>query len=223
MLKRFAPLVPLTLTFLLTACATNSGTHSASLAQDSAQTSKTPDVLFQEAVLAAEQQREAEEAQVQLDEQEDEGADEVEAVSATSLSFLKGKTYQLPGLGAILDRGLGLIGTPYRAGGSSKKTGFDCSGFVSFLFREEAGIRLPRSAREMATLPVPKVARHNLQPGDLIFFASRGRVNHTGIYIGDDNFIHSSSSRSGGVRVDKLSSNYWNTRYLSAKRVLDKN
>lgn len=65
------------------------------------------------------------------------------------------------------------------------------------------------------------MARHDLQPGDLIFFANRGRVDHAGIYIGDGEFIHSASKRSGGVRVDKLSSRYWNSRYLMAKRVLD--
>ena len=92
---------------------------------------------------------------------------------------------------------------------------------MSFLFREKAGITLPRSAREMASLPSPKISRHDLQPGDLVFFASRGRINHTGIYLGGDRFIHSSSSRSGGVRVDKLSSDYWNARYLTAKRVVD--
>ena len=72
-------------------------------------------------------------------------------------------------------------------------------------------------------MPVPKVARHKLQPGDLVFFATegRGRVNHAGIYIGDGEFIHSSSTRSGGVRVDKLASDYWNSRYLLAKRVVE--
>lgn len=218
MLKCFAPLVPITLTLLLTACATIApDTPSASLAQDSVQIAQTPDSLFKEAVRAAElQQQQDEEAQA-LDEHEA----NAEVEPATSITFLKGKLYQLPSLGALFEQGFKLIGTPYRAGGSSAKTGFDCSGFVSFLFREKAGITLPRSAREMASLPSPKISRHDLQPGDLVFFASRGRINHTGIYLGGDRFIHSSSSRSGGVRVDKLSSGYWNARYLTAKRVVD--
>lgn len=132
--------------------------------------------------------------------------------------------YELPRMaGGVLERGFELLGTPYRVGGATL-AGFDCSGFVSFLFREEAGIKLPRSTREMIELDVPKVARHELQPGDILFFndRGRGRVSHTGIYIGDDQFIHSSSHKSGGVRVDSLEDRYWNASYLQAKRVLGK-
>lgn len=132
--------------------------------------------------------------------------------------------YEFPKMmvSTILDRGFDLVGTPYRAGGNSEKTGFDCSGFVGFLFREEAGIDLPRSTREMIELDAPTVARRDLQPGDVLFFNNqgRGRVSHTGIYIGNDQFIHSSSRRSGGVRVDSLEDRYWNNSYMQAKRVL---
>jgi hypothetical protein len=133
------------------------------------------------------------------------------------------KPYQLPVLAdSILDRGFELVGTRYRAGGTSTKTGFDCSGFVGYLFREEAGIKLPRSTREMINLDAPLVARDKLVPGDIVFFNNRGRgrVSHAGIYIGDDQFIHSSSSRSGGVRVDSLDDRYWRTSFMEAKRVL---
>jgi cell wall-associated NlpC family hydrolase len=132
--------------------------------------------------------------------------------------------YQIPQLaGTVLERGFELLGTPYRYGGSTLN-GFDCSGFVSFLFREEAGIDLPRSTREMIQLDAPKVARHELQPGDILFFNDRGRgqVSHTGIYIGEDQFIHSSSRKSGGVRVDSLDDRYWGASYIQAKRVLAK-
>ena len=135
------------------------------------------------------------------------------------------KPYQLPVLAdSILDRGMELVGTRYRAGGTSTKTGFDCSGFVGYLFREEAGIKLPRSTREMINLDAPLVARSELEPGDIVFFNNRGRgrVSHAGIYIGDDQFIHSSSSRSGGVRVDSMDDRYWSTSYMEAKRVLAK-
>lgn len=131
--------------------------------------------------------------------------------------------YRLPQLAdSILQRGLTLLGTPYRFGGSSEGTGFDCSGFVGFVFRKEAGIELPRSTREMINLDAPQVERHELEPGDLVFFNNRGRgrVSHAGIYIGDDQFIHSSSSRSGGVRVDSLDDKYWRASYMEAKRVL---
>ncbi len=192
MLKRFAPLVPITLALLLTACAS---TAPQPQPYESAHSSLSFD-LDSETVAKAEE-------------------------SAAEQQLLDDQPYELPALSAILERGFELIGTPYRFGGSSTRTGFDCSGFIGYLFREEAGIKLPRSTREMINLDAPRVARHDLQPGDLIFFADRGRVNHAGIYIGDGEFLHSSSSRSGGVRVDKLASRYWNSRYLMAKRVLD--
>ena len=131
--------------------------------------------------------------------------------------------YQLPALAdSILDRGFELVGTRYRPGGTSTKTGFDCSGFIGYLFREEAGMNLPRSTREMINVDAPKVARNKLKPGDLLFFSTngRGRVSHAGIYLGDDRFIYSSSSRSGGVRVDSLDDRYWRASYMEAKRVL---
>lgn len=133
------------------------------------------------------------------------------------------ESYELPALAdSVLERGFTLVGTPYRYGGSSRKTGFDCSGFVSFLFRKEAGIELPRSTREMINLDAPKIKRSELEPGDVVFFNNRGRgqVSHAGIYIGGDRFIHSSSSRSGGVRVDSLDDKYWRSSFMQAKRVL---
>ncbi len=131
--------------------------------------------------------------------------------------------YQLPALSdSLLDRGKTLLGTPYRYGGVSRKTGFDCSGFVSYVYKEELGIKLPRTTGELLKMDAPVIARSDLEPGDLILFndRGRGRVSHVGIYMGDDQFIHSSSKRSGGVRVDKLSNRHWNASYLQAKRVL---
>lgn len=131
--------------------------------------------------------------------------------------------YSFPSLSdSLLDRGKTLLGTPYKYGGSSRKTGFDCSGFVGHVYKEELGIQLPRTTGALLNMDAPVVARADLEPGDLILFndRGRGRVTHVGIYMGDDEFIHSSSKRSGGVRVDKLSSKYWNSSYLQAKRVL---
>ena len=93
---------------------------------------------------------------------------------------------------------------------------------MGFLFRKEAGIDLPRSTREMINLDAPKVARSDLEPGDVVFFNNRGRgrVSHAGIYIGNDQFIHSASRRSGGVRVDSLDDKYWRSSFMQAKRVL---
>jgi len=137
--------------------------------------------------------------------------------------FADSKPYQLPVLAdSILERGMSLIGTRYRFGGTSE-AGFDCSGFIGYLFREEAGMNLPRSTREMINVNAPLVARNKLQPGDLLFFSTngrRGRVSHAGIYLGDDQFIHSSSRRSGGVRVDSLGDSYWSKTFIEAKRAL---
>jgi len=137
--------------------------------------------------------------------------------------FTDEKAYKLPELAdSILSHGLSLVGTRYRFGGSSVKSGFDCSGFIGYLFKEEVGMQLPRSTREMINIDAPLVDRSDLEPGDLVFFSTngRGRVSHAGIYLGDDRFIHSSSSRSGGVRVDSLEDRYWNRTFIEAKRVL---
>ncbi len=191
MLKRFAPLVPLALTVFLAACAGHS-----------------PQPQIGEAT--------AESVSRPLSQQVEPADDEINAL-------IDGKPYEMPQLAdSLLDLGRSLIGTRYRYGGTSVQSGFDCSGFVGYLFREEVGLELPRSTRELINLDAPKVARADLEPGDLILFndRGRGRVSHAGIYLGDDQFIHSSSSRSGGVRIDSLDDSYWNRSYLQAKRVL---
>jgi cell wall-associated NlpC family hydrolase len=201
MLKRFAPLVPLALVTLLFGCAsqgpaTQSQDHRL-VAEQSAKIKASTSSVFTEEELANEE--------------------DLDAFSSNS------KPYQLPVLAdSILERGMSLIGTRYRFGGTSEKSGFDCSGFIGYLFREEAGMNLPRSTREMINVDAPKVARNKLKPGDLLFFSTngRGRVSHAGIYLGDNQFIHSSSRRSGGVRIDNLSDRYWSKTFIEAKRAL---
>ena len=150
--------------------------------------------------------------------------DPIVGIVSTSLHISHGrahaKSLRTP-RASRLERGMSLIGTRYRFGGTSE-AGFDCSGFIGYLFREEAGMNLPRSTREMINVNAPLVARNNLKPGDLLFFstAGRGRVSHAGIYLGDNQFIHSSSRRSGGVRVDNLGDSYWSKTFIEAKRAL---
>ncbi|MFJ4257218.1 C40 family peptidase [Pseudomonas monteilii] len=203
MLKRFAPLVPLALVTLLFGCAAQGP---ASQPQD-----HTP--VAEQSVIKAK----ASSSSVFGEPEELATEDDLEAFSSNS------KPYQLPVLAdSILERGMSLIGTRYRFGGTSEKSGFDCSGFIGYLFREEAGMTLPRSTREMINVDAPKVARNKLKPGDLLFFSTngRGRVSHAGIYLGDNQFIHSSSRRSGGVRIDSLGDRYWSKTFIEAKRAL---
>jgi cell wall-associated NlpC family hydrolase len=120
----------------------------------------------------------------------------------------------------VLFRALGLVGTPYRYGGNTPEGGFDCSGLIGYVYRDAAGISLPRSTRELIGMRAPAVGRDALQSGDLLFFATSGgrQVSHAGIYVGEGRFVHAPSS-GGTVRLDKLSDGYWQRSYLNAKRV----
>lgn len=121
----------------------------------------------------------------------------------------------------VLFQALGLVGTPYRYGGNTPAGGFDCSGLIGYVYRDAAGLLLPRSTREMAALRAPSVPIQALQSGDLLFFATGtgGAVSHAGIYVGEGRFVHAPSS-GGTVRLDSLSQTYWQQNYVSAKRVL---
>ena len=120
----------------------------------------------------------------------------------------------------LLRRAMGLLGTPYRWGGTSPDSGFDCSGLVNYVFRTALGIELPRVSRDMASNG-EKVDRAALVAGDLVFFGRRGtRVDHVGIYVGDGQFVH--APRSGrDVTVSRLDTGYWAGRFLQARRVED--
>lgn len=119
----------------------------------------------------------------------------------------------------VLIRAIGLVGTPYHWGGNTPDSGFDCSGLVDFVFRSEAGIALPRTSREMAALNAPRIRRHDLEAGDLVFFGHHHRVDHVGIYVGHGRFVNA-PNEGGAVRLDHLDGYYWRDHYLFAKRVL---
>ncbi|MDG0873474.1 NlpC/P60 family protein [Paenibacillus thiaminolyticus] len=118
---------------------------------------------------------------------------------------------------AILNTARSYLGVPYVWGGTSP-SGFDCSGYVSYVFRKH-GIELPRTSRAMYSSSGSKVS--SLQPGDLVFFASNGKtISHVGIYIGDNKYINASSGSAGSVTITSLSSAWSSRTYVGAKRVL---
>ena len=111
-----------------------------------------------------------------------------------------------------------LIGAPYKYGGNSPDSGFDCSGFVSHVFSHALDISLPRSTGEIST--VGKAVRSNdLRTGDLVFFNTlHSRFSHVGIYLGGYLFIHAPSS-GGRVRVENMLEDYWRRNYNGARRI----
>ncbi|TJX14300.1 peptidase [Tissierella creatinini] len=119
----------------------------------------------------------------------------------------------------IIETGKKYLGVRYVFGGTSPK-GFDCSGFTSYVFKQN-GITLPRATDGQATVGT-KVSKSDLQAGDLVIFSNtykRG-PSHVGIYIGNDQFIHASSTRSGGVIISDINSSYYTNHFSYGRRVL---
>lgn len=118
----------------------------------------------------------------------------------------------------VLMNALSLSGIRYQYGGNTPDTGFDCSGFVRYVFKQATSLTLPRSAIAMSQLGKP-VRKNELQPGDLVFFNTlKSAFSHVGIYVGNNRFIH--SPRSGGVvRVESLDTDYWSKRFDGGKRI----
>lgn len=117
---------------------------------------------------------------------------------------------------------MGFLGVPYKRGGTSAETGFDCSGFVRAMYQQTVGLLLPRSADQQAAA-TQTIDKKELQPGDLVFFNTMRRsFSHVGIYVGDGKFIH--APRSGAeVRVEDMSISYWARRFNGARRVATSN
>ena len=137
----------------------------------------------------------------------------------------KGKTYKGLELGhqhvsgnvkEVLTYAHTFTGVPYKFGGTTPE-GFDCSGYIRHVFKK-IGYDMPRQADEQFRVG-KKVEKSNLQPGDLVFFETyEPGISHSGIYIGDGQFISATSS--SGVAVADIDDSYWGPRYRGAKRVL---
>jgi cell wall-associated NlpC family hydrolase len=118
----------------------------------------------------------------------------------------------------MADYSLKFQGTPYVWGGNDELNGIDCSGFVKKMYGK-IGLSLPRTAAEQALVGKPIYNLEDLQKGDRLYFwdKKRGKIGHTGIYLGDGNFVHSSSGR-GGVATDYLGSDRWLKILVAARR-----
>jgi cell wall-associated NlpC family hydrolase len=117
----------------------------------------------------------------------------------------------------LVDFALQLRDIRYRRGGRMPTTGFDCSGFVHYVFAQVLGLDLPGDSASQYSSSM-QIAREDMQAGDLVFFHTRGkRVSHVGIYLGDGQFIHAPTTGER-VKVSKLSESYWSRRFVGARR-----
>ncbi len=115
---------------------------------------------------------------------------------------------------------LGLIGSVYRPGGDTPQRGMDCSGFVRYVYQQVAGLKLPHNAAAMSKVS-DVINKADLKPGDLVFFNTvKKAISHVGIYLGNNQFIHASSSTSGAVMVSNLNDSYWQKHFDGARRLL---
>jgi cell wall-associated NlpC family hydrolase len=112
---------------------------------------------------------------------------------------------------------LSLQGTPYRYGKASPEEGFDCSGFVKYVYQKQ-GINLPRTVKDMASY-LPEIPKDDIVSGDLVFFnTDEQSLSHVGIYINNNKFIHAPSQKTGKVLVSSLNNQYWQKHYICARR-----
>ena len=119
----------------------------------------------------------------------------------------------------VLHYALSQEGTPYRRGGSSPEAGFDCSGFVRHVFDHVSGIVLPHNASALSKIGSP-VNMAELLPGDLVFFRRlKKHITHIGIYLGDQKFIHASSTQTGRVMISSLTERYWAKHFALARHL----
>jgi len=113
---------------------------------------------------------------------------------------------------------MSLSETPYLYGGKSRVNGFDCSGFVQYVFENSVGLQLPRTSTEMSRVGTP-LSSSQLRPGDLVFFnTTRTPNSHVGIFIGENRFVHSPKTGKA-IMITSLNEKYWSARFNGARRI----
>ena len=111
---------------------------------------------------------------------------------------------------------LGLVGTPYRYGGNTPDSGFDCSGLIGYVYKSRAGVAPPRTVAQLGGFG-QAVDSSDLRTGDLVIFGAGRNPTHAGIYVGEGRFVHAPST-GGTVRLDQLASNYWSKQKTAFRR-----
>ena len=111
---------------------------------------------------------------------------------------------------------LGLVGTPYRYGGNTPESGFDCSGLIGHVYQVQAGVAAPRTVAALQAWGRP-ISPSVLRAGDLVLFGNGGPPTHAGIFVGDARFVHA-PSRGGTVRLDRLDAPHWARQQISYRR-----
>jgi len=111
-----------------------------------------------------------------------------------------------------------LVGVPYKYGGSTPQSGFDCSGFVKYVFKHSVGVSLPHNSRMISRHGI-RIKRSQLHKGDLVFFDTNKKIySHVGIYLGNNTFIHA-PKKGSKVRIVKMNNIYWKKHYNGARRI----
>ena len=117
----------------------------------------------------------------------------------------------------VVLQAMSLVDTPYRSGGNTPDTGFDCSGLIGYVFRRAASLAMPRTVTQLAAVG-REVPRAQVRGADLVLFDTLGPLTHAGIYVGGGRFVHAPST-GGRVRLDHIEARYWAQRFSLARRV----
>lgn len=144
-------------------------------------------------------------------------ADEASVGNESQLSAENSATWSST-VQEVMLSAISLSGIKYKFGGATPETGFDCSGFVRYVFQQAANLTLPHGARALSQLG-QTVTQDNLQPGDLVFFNTlKSSFSHVGIYLGNNRFIHSPSPGQS-VSIMSMNDSYWSKRFNGARRI----